>query len=48
MTTLQLLAASGGVLVLALYIAVICFATGCEGDCGQGRRPCNCKRGSDA
>lgn len=42
---IQVATVVGGIIVCALYIAVIKFSTGCEGDCAQGRKPCNCKRG---
>lgn len=42
-SVIQALVVVGGIIVCALYIAVIKFSTGCEGDCAQGRKPCNCK-----
>jgi hypothetical protein len=33
--------------VLVCYIYWVRNEVGCTGDCNQGRRPCNCKRGRD-
>lgn len=39
----------GGIVACVLYVTVVLLATGgCGGDCGQGRKPCNCKRGPNA
>lgn len=43
MTALQWLTIVGGLILAGLYVALMYFATGCNGDCAQGRRPCNYK-----
>lgn len=45
----QILIVLGGIVLCVLYVSVVLFATaGCNGNCSQGRRPCDCKRGPDA